>query len=234
MTVQEMHIAVNLGVQGLGPSRFDDFLEEEIDYALNKAQMRIVKQSYNYDSRLRPRGFEQSQKRVDDLKNLIKTSELTPVASISPYDFVVEVELPSDYMFGVNFRAKVKHENCKVLSNRITLNNPITEAVNLRIVQHDDIDDVLKDPFNTTKKDAPLFTVDNNKLVIYENATFIVERVFTTYLKVPSQISLSLPQDCELSEHLHQEIVEEAVLILLSDTSNPRVQQKEKDVFREE
>jgi hypothetical protein len=234
MTIQEMHIEVGLGVQGLGPSRFDDFLPEEVDYALNKAQSRIVKQSYNYDSRLRPKGFEQSQKRIDDLKNLLKTAQVVPAIATSAYDYVKQASLPADYMFGVNFKGRIKHKNCKPLEDRISITNPTTEVSNLRFVQHDDIDDVLKDPFNTTKIDGPLYTMENDKIFIYESAIFIVDLVFITYLKTPVKMSLSLQVDCELSEHLHSEIVEEAVQILLSDTGNPRVQQKENDVSRSE
>ena len=71
MTVNEMHIAVNLGVQKLASFQADNLLPQEIDYELNLAAMRFIKQRYNASSNRQGKGFEQSQKRIDDLKFLI-------------------------------------------------------------------------------------------------------------------------------------------------------------------
>ena len=47
MTIQEMHIAVNLGVQKIASFQADSLLPEEIDYELNAAVRRFVSQRYN-------------------------------------------------------------------------------------------------------------------------------------------------------------------------------------------
>jgi len=47
MTVNEMHIAVNLGVQKIASFQVDNLLPEEIDHELNLAMLRFIKQRYN-------------------------------------------------------------------------------------------------------------------------------------------------------------------------------------------
>jgi len=65
MTVNEMHIAVNLGVQKIASFQADTLLPQELDFELNIAMMRFIKQRYNPMSNRQGKGFEQSQKRVD-------------------------------------------------------------------------------------------------------------------------------------------------------------------------
>lgn len=115
MTVNEMHIAVNLGVQKLASFQVDNLLPEEIDHELNLSQLRFVKQRFNARSNRQGRGFEQSQKRIDDLKSIIVehqdntkfygevyTSKYSPV-------YVDRYTLPLDYLFLVSVRAQVSY-----------------------------------------------------------------------------------------------------------------------------
>ena len=356
MTTPEMHIQVNLGVQGLGPSRFDDFLEEEIDYALNKGQEQIVKQSYGFNSRFRPGGFEESQKRIDDLSGLIVDATIPTYVYTEGYSTgnkftTVAADLPDNYMFLINNKGEIMHNNCATVTKSaattsfsyyaftipeltsysnfsifaaragVTVKvsgtaptasnssellywllyspNSLTsgytayyeqyedlhlpgqvilvhsdsdtgavmnttgvapgadtipaftsytttrqyrqdggytgrEVRRLKFIQQDDIDIVLRDPFNTPIITDPVATMNNRKLLVYESDIFIVPNIFLRYLKQPRRISLSLNLDCELAEHLHSEVVQAAVQILLSDTSNPRVRQAENDLLRSE
>ena len=64
MTIEEMHIAVNLGVQKIASFQADGLLPEEIDYELNTAMRRFINQRYNPRGNKYQRGFEQSQKRL--------------------------------------------------------------------------------------------------------------------------------------------------------------------------
>jgi len=116
-----MHIAVNLGTQKIGSFQVDNLLPEEIDHELNLAQRRFIKQRYSNLSNQKRKGFEQSQKRLDDLRNLVEDyyhnlpSFMGSVyTSSSKGDvFVYRVKFPTDYMHLVNVRAKV-FEICNV------------------------------------------------------------------------------------------------------------------------
>jgi len=67
-----MHIAVNLGVQKVASFQVDNLLPEEIDHEINMAVRRFINQRYNPMSNPKGKGFEQSQKRIDDLRTLLE------------------------------------------------------------------------------------------------------------------------------------------------------------------
>jgi len=114
-----MHIAVNLGIQKLGSFQVDNLLPQEVDHELNLAQRRFIKQRYSNLSNAKRQGFEQSQKRLDDLRNLIEDyyqhlpSFMGAIyTSSSKGDiFAYRAKFPTDYMHLVNIRAKI-YELC--------------------------------------------------------------------------------------------------------------------------
>ena len=111
-----MHIAVNLGVQKIGSFQVDNLLPEELDHELNLAQRRFIKQRYSAMSNVKQAGFEHSQKRLDDLRNLIEdfsaydSNYMGPIyTSSSKGDiFVDRYKLPLDYMHLISIRSEVK------------------------------------------------------------------------------------------------------------------------------
>jgi len=126
MTVNEMHIAVNLGVQKIASFQADILLPQEIDFELNIAMMRFVKQRYNAGSNRQGKGFEQSQKRVDDLRNLVVTTSSNTISTggflfdalggfiyttSNSNIYMERATLPLDYLFLVSVSAE-SHYNC--------------------------------------------------------------------------------------------------------------------------
>jgi len=116
VTIEEMHIAVNLGVQKIGSFQVDNLLPEEIDHELNLAQRRFIKQRYSALSNVKQAGFEHSQKRLDDLRNLIEdfsaydNNYMGPLYTSSSKGeiFVDRYKLPLDYMHLISVRSEVK------------------------------------------------------------------------------------------------------------------------------
>lgn len=114
-----MHIAVNLGVQKIGSFQVDNLLPQEIDHELNLAQRRFIKQRYSPLSNPKRQGFEQSQKRLDDLRNLIEdVYNPTPSFMGAVYNsrskgdvFAYRIKFPTDYMHLVNIRADI-YDGC--------------------------------------------------------------------------------------------------------------------------
>jgi len=104
MTIEEMHIAVNLGVQKIASFQVDNLLPQEIDHELNDAMDAFIKQRYTPMGNKYRKGFEQSQKRIDDLRALVvdgRTKCFYAGESISGF-YIDRAPLPSDYMFLVN------------------------------------------------------------------------------------------------------------------------------------
>jgi len=128
VTIEEMHIAVSLGVQKIGSFQVDNLLPEEIDHELNLAQRRFIKQRYSSTSNAKQQGFEQSQKRLDDLRNLVEdftayeSFYMGPVYTSGPNGdiFVDRYKLPLDYMHLLSVRSEVK-DGC---------NKPIQISIN--------------------------------------------------------------------------------------------------------
>ena len=120
MTVEEMHIAVNLGVQKIASFQADNLLAEEIDYELNTAVRRFISQRYNMQGNKYRRGFEQSQKRLDDLRHLVEdyttqNSSYMGVGYTSRTNGNIDIyrfKFPNDYMFLVNVLSEVTY-NCR-------------------------------------------------------------------------------------------------------------------------
>lgn len=114
MTINEMHIAVNLGVQKIASFQMDNFLPQEIDFELNTAMDRFIKQRYSTLSNRYQRGFEQSQKRIDDLRHLVVESQLDAYykgETIGFEEFFIDrVKLPTDYLFLVSVLAHIKYD----------------------------------------------------------------------------------------------------------------------------
>ena len=99
-----MHIAVNLGVQKIASFQVDNLLPQEIDHELNSAMDSFIKQRYSPMGNKYRDGFEQSQKRIDDLRALVVDSRVKCFyggTTITGFN-VDRAPLPNDYMFLVN------------------------------------------------------------------------------------------------------------------------------------
>lgn len=126
MTVNEMHIAVNQGVQKIASFQVDNLLPQEIDHELNLAMMRFIKQRFNYTSNRLGKGFEQSQKRIDDLRALVVENQAYTGYEGQVYTsnysnvYVDRYTLPLDYLFLVSVRADVKYKCNMNINNLIS------------------------------------------------------------------------------------------------------------------
>jgi len=110
-----MHIAINQGVQKIASFQADTLLPEEIDLELNFAVRRFINQRYNPMGNKYKRGFEQSQKRLDDLRNLVEdftgyTGSYMGIGYTSRNHgniYIYRYKFPTDYMYLVNLLSEV-------------------------------------------------------------------------------------------------------------------------------
>ena len=123
MNVTEMHIAVQQGVDKIHSLQADSLLSEEIDIELNKAMFRFVNLKYGKNNLYR-KGFEESQKRIDDLRTLVREFEtiVTFKEQLSEDIWVDTFTLPNDYMYLVNQHSKLWIDNCHPMG--YVLENP--------------------------------------------------------------------------------------------------------------
>jgi hypothetical protein len=88
MNIDEMHIAFRIGLDKTTSGSYPDFLPEEIDYWLNIATREFVKTRYS-GANSKQEAFEQTQKRTEDLKTLVKNTliEMNSVSKCRSYAY---------------------------------------------------------------------------------------------------------------------------------------------------
>ena len=94
MTIEEMHISVKLGLDKSAALELPAYEPEEIDLWLNNAIQTFVKTRY---SGVNPKNqsFEETQKRIDDLRTLIVHVTVGSIAGVSDYPNGYQWDIPA-------------------------------------------------------------------------------------------------------------------------------------------
>lgn len=227
MTVEEMHIAFKLKFDKLDLFEYPNLEPEAIDFLLNQAQIRMIKNRYQGNNLYRE-GFEGTQKRVDDLRTLVKSSKQTTITNFvlddeatTPSFRIYEGAVPSDYYFLIRHTVEVVKTG---LPNKVKTPKQI---------QHDDLSQYLDDPFDGPKYRQPLSMMAGTKLQVVTDNTFSIGSIYFTYIRKPLEMSIDatdvntptgFTNVCELPEQIHQEIVDLAVELALENVESPRLQ----------
>lgn len=167
-------------------------------------------------------GFEQSQKRIDDLRNLIHTASFTE--EITNEGNVYKIELPEDYvlMLGdvVGILPTEGNEQCWEMDEdgdyvvkradtiEATIEN-IDRQLNNSLSEH-----LLK--YCTAR---PLKLIQGNQVILYTDGKYSVANYQITYLSKPlflDSSNISNTEYTSLPEHTHMEIVKMAVQLYLA------------------
>ena len=220
MTVQEMHFAVDQGLQKVASSVYDYFLPQEVDFWLNRAQERYIKRRLFERTDPKKIGFEGNVKRMDDLRMLIQVDYEDTVTPNNTVDFI-DFDLPIDYMFLVNARVKMHVDYFGSTTN--TDDPEIVREV--RIVEQDKVYALQQNPFSKTKHEYPIGVIYEDEVRVFQNnERFILKTLFLDYLRQPVDITLATSVNCELAEHTHHEIVDLAVKSIIEAIESPRYQ----------
>lgn len=217
MTAQEMHDAFDQLLQKNASNVFDNFLDEEIDYFLNRAQLRFIKDRYSALSNMKGKGFDQSWKRMDDLRTLVTTHyELCDTALVIGEGDIIDN--PPNYLLGVRVSVRFRDEACGV--ERVVPARVISKAV---------VDEVARNPFSKSSYNSPITTFWGEKIEVYGIEKTTLLGVYVTFIRIPQEINVTLSNDCELPVHTHEEIVDLAVQSVLETIESPRFQSKAQD-----
>lgn len=240
MDVASLHYQFKLNKDRIDTLSNIDFRKSEIDWLLNEAQLIVVKTRFNGHNPKQV-GFENTQKRVDDLAPLVIKYPLQPALVPTDSSGVYEVDLSSlayTYLHYVSgYVDLVLAEDC-------------TKQVNLKFIQHDDYRNAIRDPFNNASSEFVPFNFGRassgtgTSIYIYPD-DYSITNVYIEYLKYPSRISYgnyvfidgnTYPAaTSELPEHLHPEIVDVACQIAALNIESPEyVQLKSQKVFLSE
>ena len=223
MTDRQFQIEFERRLQLMDPElvRTNKLSSDTIFSFINEAIDKFYKTRYS-GINAKSEGFEQSQKRIDDLRNLIQTAYFTE--EIANEGNVYKIELPEDYvlMLGdvVGILPTEGNEQCwemdedgdyvvkRVDTIEATIEN-IDRQLNNSLSEH-----LLK--YCTAR---PLKLIQGNQVILYTDGKYSVANYQITYLSKPlflDSSNISNTEYTSLPEHTHMEIVKMAVQLYLA------------------
>jgi hypothetical protein len=202
---------------------FDDY---EISIYLTKAQQEIIKNYYNPGGNKYKEGFEDSEKRRVDLKELIKTyTSNTQIVSFNGLSNNSKFFIIPDDVFLIVYETVTLDNTC------------ITKQPNVVPKTHDEFniqsDNPFKNPDYSTIWRLNISKIENKNVVELISPINIIDYKIR-YIKYPKPIilsdlnslfpgenltidGLSTPTNCELYQGIHEEILDRAVELALRD-----------------
>ena len=220
MNITNMHTEFKLLMDKSDAAGAPNFLSLEIDRFLNAAiEKFITKRAFGNNPRRL--GFEEDQKRRDDLRELVGTYSISIEDTGEDDDNKpngVFVELPEDYRHAIN------EEGTMTIGE-------VDHRVGIKPITHDRYNKIINDPFNKPNKKS-LYRLDVAKaedsnagrVEIIIPAGYKLSTYMLRYLKTHVKVDKTDSVDCNLAEHTHREIVRMAVVEALQNVEDPRYQ----------
>lgn len=224
MTQREFQIEFERRLQLMDPNLVikEKLTSDTIISFINEAIDKFYKTRYS-GINFKAQGFEQTQKRIDDLRTLIKNKKYTE-GSINKSDRnSYSVELPEDYALLLGDTAGIQPSNlneCWETNERGEYIIKYTDTLESTI---ETLDRQLSNSLSEHKlkycQARPLKLIQDNNVILYTDGKYKVSEYEITYLAKPSEINSSNITNTEytdLPEHTHMEIVKMAIQIYLA------------------
>lgn len=224
MTQREFQIEFERRLQLMDPNLVikEKLTSNTIISFINEAIDKFYKTRYS-GINFKAQGFEQTQKRIDDLRTLIKNKKYTE-GSINKSDRnSYSVELPEDYVLLLGDTAGIQPSNlneCWETNERGEYIIKYTDTLESTI---ETLDRQLGNSLSEHKlkycQARPLKLIQDNNVILYTDGNYKISEYQITYLAKPSKIDSSNITNLEytdLPEHTHMEIVKMAIQIYLA------------------
>lgn len=237
MSPRELQIEVERRLQLINPelSLAGKLPSDTIISFINEAIDKFWKTRYsglNY----KQRGFEQDQKRTDDLRTLVtkRTYKDTDITKVNQEEYTVT--LPDDYVILLGDTAGISPadgviNNCwekDALGNyKIKYSDTIEGTI-------ETVDRIKENSLSEYRlkytKAKPIRLIQDNTITLYTDGNYKVAEYTIEYLKKPSKVDLKTnPTDeyTDLPSHTHMEVVKLAVQLILATLPNYNVYSNE-------
>jgi hypothetical protein len=232
MNIADMHIAFQIGVDKVASLNYPGFESEEVDFILNQAQDEFVKTRYGGNNLYR-KGFEENQKRTDDIRSIVKRASIAP-QPVDPFNkpFGLYYLIPNSpnindvYWFSVHEEVTALVTDCNGFQ--------IKQRIPVKPITHDTYSRMIMDPFNKPSETELLRLEVENKIEIITAPNVQVLALLITYVRRPQRVDVTIPTDCELPEHSHQEVVNTACGIALEGIESRRNQTQKQEQTQQE
>ena len=236
MTTAEFKNEFNIHYNAIATQSAPSIDDYELSVYLTKAQLEIVKNYYDPASNRKLKGFENSEKRRVDLKELVK-------------EFDTNTEITTTLGLTNNSKFfKVPDETFIIIYEclKCNINNCGETELNVVPKTHDEFNIQYKNPFKRPNKNK-VWRLDiskiNNDKVVELITPYTVSNYKIRYIKYPkpiiiSNLSTTFPgeglsidgftnaQTSELNEEIHREIVDRAVQLALRDYKPSNLESK--------
>lgn len=126
MTAQEVHIELDLGLQRINSFDTSELLPQEKDWFINNEVLKFIKQRTNPKSNIKGQGFEDTIKRLEDIKDLI-TYKTLPVIDIDGTKG--QIIFPPDYLDYIS-SSGLLYNTCDNLSKITNIKRKFTFSIN--------------------------------------------------------------------------------------------------------
>lgn len=245
MTVEEFNNEFDIRYDSIAGKSAPSIDMYEKSVYFTTAQLEIIKNRYDPASNRKQKGFEGSEKRRVDLKELIrdyKTTEFFTNDNVIN-DFSQFVKIPSDTFLIVNEQVRASRKNC-------------TKTLDVVPKTHDEYNVEIKNPFKRPNERKvwrmDYATQDDSKtLELIPASDVSLIEYHMRYIKHPRPIILvdlnqEFPNEnltidgytsvleCELDKSLHQEILNRAVELATGDYKSQELNVKTQLNTREE
>lgn len=248
MLVQEAHIRFKIGLDKLDTSAYPELAPEVIDEILRINEERFIKTRYSGNNYKRE-GFEVSQKRIDDLRTLVKYVTIPANETgdnLSQYTF--NLTSVGDYWFYLKSQAGLKVKVCGLqYGSNITNSTNTTDFYKeseIIVRQLDDIRKLKYDPFNNSIRDEISITFESEgNITVHTDKSFTVKELYITYLRAPLLISIdatgvNIPvgytNAFNTPLETHQEIIDMAVNWTLENIESMRYNTNSTELLKSE
>jgi len=198
MTIAEMHSLCDLLLDKADAPWFNP---TEKDTFLNLAQIEFTETRYAQ--------FEAIEKR---------RAELLPLVTKAVYNSVntINLDLVTDFLYVLSVRVLI-NDACQTSGTRLEPVMPI---------QLDDFAGMQQDPFNKSTDSNVGYTQYNDGVnnIIEIHSDSVPNQIQLAYLKMPIDVSITVPTNSELPDGTHEEIVNIAVRKMMMTVQDPNYQ----------
>lgn len=202
------------------------------EYWLNAGLSKFWKTRYS-QMNIKQEAFEQTQKRIDDLRTLVTEQLFENLDITSINSELYTVALPENYTIllgdtagiapadGVDIECWQKNEDGSYI---IKYSDTIEGTV-------DTIDRIKENSLSEYRlhytKAKPIRLIQGNNINLYTDGKYKISKYKITYLRIPSKINIHtapFQEYTDMPEHTQLEIVKLAVQMFLESQTDPRYQ----------
>jgi len=212
MTVADLILDYKIKADKLDSQSYPEIQDEVIVFLLNEAIIRFIKQRYGGVNPKRD-SFEESQKRTDDLRTVVVYDTIA-ASGAGFFPNSQEHPLPADYWFSILEQTDVTCD-CN--------GTPTPKREGIKAIQHNNINTVLKDPFNRPDEYNVVRVIAQNNIQVITDGGCTSGDLYLGYIADNFRLDPLTPaQVVNMPIHTHSEIVDIAITLTLDNVESGR------------